>query len=158
MGVTSRQNGGVNSRPLTRDLTRPVPRDSRLIPNRGMRRVVLGLGVVLAILVAVVLFIYPIRDYIAQRQAIGRSEAEFSALEDANEQIQKDIQRLETPAGVKEAARRELGYLLPGERRLALLDLPATWPYNVVGAILTVRASAVASNRPGMLGPLGANP
>jgi hypothetical protein len=28
----------------------------------------------------------------------------------------------------------------------------------VVGAILTVRASAVASNRPGMLGPLGANP
>jgi cell division protein FtsB len=163
--VTNRQNGGVNSRPLTRELTRPVPRDSRLIPNRGMRRLVLGLGVVLAVLVAVVLFIYPIRDYIAQRQAIGRSEAEFSALEDANEQIQKDIQRLETPSGVKEAARRELGYLLPGERRLALLNLPAvtgslpaTWPYNVVGAILTIRASAVATNRPGVLTPLGANP
>jgi cell division protein FtsB len=155
----------VNSRPLNRELTRPVPRDSRLIQNQGLRRLFVILGIVLAVLVAVVLFIYPIRDYVSQRQAISRSEAEFAALEDANEQIQKDIQRLETPAGVKEAARRELGYLLPGERRLALLDLPAvtgslpaTWPYNVVGAILTVRASAVAANRPGTLGPLGANP
>jgi len=142
-----------------------VPRDSRLIPNRTARRVVVGMGVLFAILIGVVLFFYPIRDYFAQRQSIARSEAEFAALEDANEQIQKDIQRLETPAGVKEAARRELGYLLPGERRLALLDLPAVtgalpaaWPYDMVGAILTVRASAVAANRPGTLGPLQANP
>ncbi|MBM3730546.1 MAG: hypothetical protein FJW44_06970 [Actinobacteria bacterium] len=165
MAVTNRQNVAVNSRTQTREFARPVPRDSRLISNRGMRRMVVALGVILAILVAVVLFIYPIRDFLAQRQALGRSEAEFSALEDANEQIQRDIQRLETQAGVKEAARRELGYLLPGERRLALLDLPAltgnlpaTWPYNVVGAILTVRASEVAANRPGVLTPLGANP
>lgn len=121
-------------------------------------------GVGLAIVVGLVLFAFPINDYISQRKAISRSEAEFAALEDANEEIQADIQRLETPAGVKEAARRELGYLLPGERRLALLDLPAvtgtlpaTWPYNLVGAILAVRASSSA-NRPGTLGPLQANP
>ena len=55
--------------------------------------------------------------------------------------------------------------LISSKAVLALLDLPAvtgslpaTWPYNVVGAILTVRASAVAANRPGTLGPLGANP
>ena len=66
---------------------------------------------------------------------------------------------------MKEAARRELGYLMPGERRLALLDLPAvsgnlpaTWPYDMVGAILSVRAASSAANRPGTLGPLQANP
>ena len=164
MGASSRQNGRVNSRSLTRELTRPVPRDSRLFQRRSTRVLIIIAGVVLAVVIGLVLFAFPIRDWVSQRQAITRTEAEFAALEDANEQIQKDIQRLETPAGVKEAARRELGYLLPGERRLALLDLPAvtgnlptTWPYNVVGAILTVRASA-AGNRPGTLGPLQANP
>lgn len=126
---------------------------------------VLSAGVGLAVIVGLVLFAFPINDYLSQRKAITRTEAEFAALEDANEQIQGDIQRLETPAGVKEAARRELGYLMPGERRLALLDLPAvtgnlpaTWPYNMVGAILTVRTASAAANRPGTLGPLQANP
>lgn len=150
---------------MTRELTRPVPRDSRLFQNTGMRRLIALLGLVLALLVAFVLFVSPIRDYVSQRGTIARTESEFAALEDANEEIQADIQRLETPAGIKEAARRELGYLMPGERRLALLDLPAvtgnlpaTWPYNMVGAILSVRAASAASNRPGTLGPLQANP
>jgi len=155
----------VNSRSLTRELTRPVPRDSRLFQRRSTRMLVLSAGVGLAVIVGLVLFAFPINDYLSQRKAITRTEAEFAALEDANEEIQGDIQRLETPAGVKEAARRELGYLMPGERRLALLDLPAvtgnlpaTWPYNMVGAILTVRTASAAANRPGTLGPLQANP
>jgi len=154
----------VNSRSLTRELTRPVPRDSRLFQRRSTRTLVVAAGVGLAVVVGLVLFAFPINDYITQRQSIDRTEAEFAALEDANEQIQADIQRLETPSGIKEAARRELGYLMPGERRLALLDLPgvtgnlpATWPYDTVTAILAVRASASA-NRPGTLGPLQANP
>ena len=161
----TRQNGGVNSRSLTRELTRPVPRDSRLFQRRSTRLLVITAGVLLAVVIGLVLFAFPIRDYVSQRQAIARTEAEFAALEDANEQIQSDIQRLETPAGVREAARRELGYLLPGERRLALLELPAvtgslptTWPYNMVSAILQVRAATVSANRPGTLGPLQANP
>ena len=155
----------MNSRSLTRELTRPVPRDSRLFQRRSTRMLVLSAGVGLAVIVGLVLFAFPINDYLSQRKTITRTEAEFAALEDANEEIQGDIQRLETPAGVKEAARRELGYLMPGERRLALLDLPAvtgnlpaTWPYNMVGAILTVRTASAAANRPGTLGPLQANP
>lgn len=154
----------MNSRSLTRELTRPVPRDSRLFQRRSTRTLVVAAGVGLAVVVGLVLFAFPINDYITQRQSIDRTEAEFAALEDANEQIQADIQRLETPSGIKEAARRELGYLMPGERRLALLDLPAvtgnlpaTWPYDTVTAILAVRASASA-NRPGTLSPLQANP
>jgi cell division protein FtsB len=163
--VAKRHNGGVNSRPLTRELTRPVPRDSRLFQRRSTRIIIVVAGAILVLIVGLVLFAFPIRDYFTQHQSITRTEAEFAALEDANEQIQADIQRLETPSGIKEAARRELGYLLPGERRLALLDLPAVtgtlptgWPYNVVGAILAVRSSTVTANRPGMLGPLQANP
>ena len=127
---------------------------------------VVAAGVILAVIVGLVLFVFPVRDYFSQRDQIAKANTEFTALEDANEAIQADIQRLETPEGIKEAARRELGYLLPGERRLALLQLPGVtgalptaWPYDTVGTILAIRAaSAGASNRPGTLGPLQANP
>ncbi|MEY2627164.1 MAG: hypothetical protein RJB08_923 [Actinomycetota bacterium] len=127
---------------------------------------IVAAGVILAVIIGLVLFIFPVRDYFSQRQQISQANAEFAALEDANESIQADIQRLETPEGIKEAARRELGYLLPGERRLALLQLPTvtgalptTWPYDMVGSILAIRAtSAGTANRPGTLGPLQANP
>ena len=151
---------------MARDLTRPVERDSRLFREPSTRIIAAIATGLLAIIVGAVLFYFPLKDWVNQRHSIAKSEAEFSALEDANEAIQKDIQRLETPAGVKEAARRELGYLLPGERRLALLELPAvtgnlpaTWPYNVVGTILAIRAAnASPAGRPGTLGPLQANP
>ena len=151
---------------MTRELTRPVARDSRLFQRRSTRMIIVTAGVLLAVIIGLVLFVLPVRDWLSQRQQIADARTEFAALEDANESIQSDIQRLETPEGIKEAARRELGYLLPGERRLALLQLPAiasslptTWPYDMVGSIIAVRAaSAGTANRPGTLGPLQANP
>ena len=127
---------------------------------------IVAAGVILAVIIGLVLFVFPVRDYFSQRDQIAKANTEFTALEDANEAIQADIQRLETPEGIKETARRDLGYLLPGERRLALLQLPgvtgvlpATWPYDTVGSILAIRAaSAGTANRPGTLGPLQANP
>ena len=154
----------MSTRQGPRELTRPIPRDVRLF-RRSSTRIFFFAGItVLALVLAAVLFIFPVRDYFAQNSAIAKSEKEFSALEDANEQLQSDIQRLQTPAGIRETARKELGYLLPGERRLALLELPTlsavfpdAWPYNIVTGILAVRTAEAAKkggSRPGTLGPL----
>ena len=150
------------TRSLTRELTRPVPRDARLFQRSSTRLIFFTFLVALAAVIGLVLFAFPINDYFNQREDIARRDSEFVALEDANEQLQGDIQRLQTPAGVREAARRELGYLMPGERRLALLDdptfptvLPEAWPYTVVNSILAARSQwAGKGNSPGGLDPL----
>jgi len=154
----------MSTRQFPRDLTRPTPHDARLF-RRSSTRFLFFTGLsLLAVIVAALLFIFPIRDYLAQRSSIKTTDREFAALEDANEQLQNDIQRLQTSTGVREAARQELGYLLPGEKRLALLEspaistvLPESWPFNVVTSILAVRSNEAAQRgapRPGTLGPL----
>ena len=49
-------------------------------------------------------------------------------------------------AGVRQAVREQLGYLLPNERRVPLLELPnasvslpARWPYTLVASIVALR-------------------
>ncbi|MEY2966689.1 MAG: hypothetical protein RLY50_739, partial [Actinomycetota bacterium] len=51
-----------------------------------------------------------------------------------------------TPDGTRNAARDQLGYVMPGEQRVSLLpmpalpaDLPDTWPYTLVESIVAVR-------------------
>ena len=152
------------ARSLTREFTRPVPRDVRLFQRSSTRMFFAAAMVALAGIVGLVLFAFPINDYFNQREAIAKRESEFVALEDANESLQNDIQRLQTPNGVREAARRELGYLMPGEKRLALLEepafpttLPEAWPYSVVNSILAARSQwAGRGNSPGGLDPLQA--
>ena len=104
--------------------------------------------------------VYPVRDYVAQRGRIADKQKEFDALADANEQLFNEVQRLKTPEGVRSAARSQLGYVMPGEQRVALTPLPAlpttlpdAWPYTLVTNILRVKA-AHAGNADGALAPL----
>lgn len=106
------------------------------------------------------LFFVPVSDFLEQRSVLAQKQAEFEALADANEQLQTEVSRMQTPAGVKEAAREQLGMTMPGEQRMKLLpspalptDLPNQWPYTIVSGILAVRHGiAVANNAP--LAPL----
>jgi hypothetical protein len=91
---------------------------------------------------------------------VADKTAEFETLADANEQLQIEINKLNTPEGIRNAARAQLGYVLPGEQRLSLVkmpelptDLPAQWPYSMVTNILQVRAE-VAAKSGGPLSPL----
>ena len=67
-----------------------------------------------------------------------------------------------TPEGAQEAIRSSLGYLLPSEKRVPMLDmpratanLPDTWPYTVVANILQVRsAQAIRNSGVEILNPL----
>lgn len=106
------------------------------------------------------LFWVPAHDFISQRAVLAQKQTEFDALADANEQLQNEVNQLQTPEGVRRAARNQLGFVMPGEKRVKLLppdalpvDLPAQWPYTLVTGIVSVRASiAAAHNAP--LSPL----
>lgn len=99
------------------------------------------------------LFFVPVSNFLEQRSVLAQKEAEFDALADANEQLQTEVNRMQTPAGVKEAAREQLGMTMPGEQRMKLLpgpalptSLPGQWPYTIVTGILTVRQEIAAAN------------
>ena len=134
------------TRDATSSLVRPTPSDHRLISSpitRWVARLALATVVVAG---GTSLFFFPLMDFVTQRSAIAEKNTEFSALADANEQLQTEVNALQTPEGIRNAARAQLGYVLPGEQRLTLApmptlptDLPPTWPYTLITDILTVR-------------------
>jgi cell division protein FtsB len=122
----------------------------RIAQNHRARRVAwfgsrLALGVVV-VAAGTSLFFFPLMDFVTQRSAIAQKSSEFNSLADANEQLQTEVNALQTPEGIRNAARAQLGYVLPGEQRLSLVpmpklptDLPATWPYTLITDILSIR-------------------
>ncbi len=143
---------------MTEGLARRTPAENRLIRSRPLRVLAWSFASLVVLAVAAAFFVFPMRDYFKQHEAIAQRTAEFEALADANEQLQDEIDSLQTPAGVVSAARSELGYVYPGERRVNLLQmpelpttLPASWPFSMVSNIMSVRI--VETSRQG--GPLG---
>jgi len=156
--TSEKKRSGIHE--LTRDIVRPDPDSMRLTRNRAVRWAVriTATAVVLAFLLAVVVF--PVRDYFIQSSMLSTKTAELAALADANEELQNEVNALNTPEGTRNAARDQLGYVLPGEQRITLLppvalptDLPDAWPYTMVTDILTARATEAAT-RDGALDPL----
>ncbi len=148
------------TRDVTSSLVRPTPLDQRIISNpitRWIARLALATVVVAG---GTSLFFFPLMDFVTQRSAIAEKSTEFAALADANEQLQTEVIALQTPEGIRNAARAQLGYVLPGEERLSLVpmpklptDLPPTWPYTLITDILTVR-NADNDTSPSPLAPL----
>ena len=106
------------------------------------------------------LFFFPVTDFVTQRSALAQKSSEFTSLADANEQLQTEVNALQTPEGIRNAARAQLGYVLPGEQRMSFApmpklptDMPATWPYTLITDILTIR-NANTDSPAGPLAPL----
>ncbi|MEI6199174.1 MAG: septum formation initiator family protein [Actinomycetota bacterium] len=137
---------GSRTRDVTSSLVRPTPVDQRIVRSpffRWIARLALATVVVAG---GTSLFFFPLMDFVTQRSAIAEKNSEFNSLADANEQLQTEVNSLQTPEGIRNAARAQLGYVLPGEQRLSLVPmpklptvLPARWPYTMVTDILTVR-------------------
>jgi len=130
------------------DLTRPIAKAQRITPNRRPAIVfgVVGLAIVGAI--ATALFGLPVRTWFEQEHELRRLDGELAELQSVNADLQREVDRLGTDAGIREAAREELGYTEPLERRDTMLDLPALptdlpdgWPYRTVEQIIAVRGS-----------------
>ena len=130
------------------DFTRPIAREKQLVKGRAKRGVIaLGAMVITAALVAA-LFVLPVKAWLRQRDDISVKDKELSALDQANAELSDEVSRLQTPEGIEEAAREEIGYVQRGEIRLTMLPappapitMPSGWPYDTVAQIVAVRTA-----------------
>lgn len=138
---------------ITRAIAEPTPKDARIGRSRGTKAIVRTGGFLVGLAAMFALFIIPVTDFIEQREALAKKTAEFDALADANEELQNEVNDLSTPEGIRNAARTQLGYVLPGEQKLSFAKtpllptaLPAQWPYTMISSIVAVRTEAVAGS------------
>ena len=77
---------------------------------------------VLASAVAMGVYLYPLlaMDYAGQRE-VEMLEAQLAGLQERNEGLRDDVERLKTPEGVEQAARESLGFVKPGENAYVVL-------------------------------------
>jgi cell division protein FtsB len=130
------------------DFTRPIAREKQLVKGRAKRGIIaLGAMVITAALVAA-LFVLPVKAWLRQRDDIAVKDKELSALDQANAELSDEVSRLQTPEGIEEAAREEIGYVQRGEIRLTMLPappapitMPSGWPYDTVAQIVAVRTA-----------------
>ena len=128
------------------DFTRPIALEKQLVKGRAKRGVIaLAATVITAALVAA-LFVLPVKAWLRQRDDIAVKDKELSALDQANAELSDEVSRLQTPEGIEEAAREEIGYVQRGEIRLTMLPappapitMPSGWPYDAVAQIVAVR-------------------
>jgi cell division protein FtsB len=137
------------SRHATRDRssgrgTRPA--SVRLSDRRRIRLALGALASVIVVAIVAALVVLPVRTWLAQRDELQSKNDELVTLQRANDGLRDDIESLQTPEGIEDAARVELGYQKAGETRVAVnerptapVDLPAGWPYSTVEDILAVR-------------------
>jgi len=128
------------------DSTRPVVRERRILTDwRGT----LLLGVVAAAIasaLAAALFLLPIRTLFDQNDRIAQRSEQVDELEAVVADLRREVDRLRTEDGIREAAREELGFVQAGEIRETVLgfpplplDLPNGWPYSLVNQITALR-------------------
>ena len=138
---------------LLDDYTTPIPRDKQIM-RRGRGRLVVGaIGTLIALAIGAALFVLPVKSWMRQRDDLKVRIAELQTLDQANTQLQGEVDRLQTDEGVREAARTEIDYVPDGAQRTTALPapaastaLPAGWPYNLVSAIIAIRqADALAA-------------
>ena len=127
--------------------------ERRLIGARRGKFALLPVGAVFVTAVSLALFVIPMRTWTKQRSMMTEKSGQFSALEDINDALQDEVDALKTTEGMQEAIRSQLGYLLPSEKRVPMLDMPAAsadlpdrWPYTIVTNILQVRVAEMIRN------------
>lgn len=135
------------------DLTHTISRERLLFRGQGKRLVFRGVAAVILVAIIGALFVIPVSSYLRQQDAIAVKKAEFAALEQVNAELADEVTRLQTPDGIAEAAREEIGYVRKGEIRLTVLPSPAApltlpggWPYGAIaGAVAVQQAEADAA-------------
>lgn len=138
------------------DITRPVQIDRRIITRQRRTTVLLGVvALAIAGALAAALIVLPVQTYFGQDDRIAERGDQVRQLETVNDDLRREVERLQTEDGIREAARAELGFIEVGETRESLLDLPdvptqlpAGWPYSVVTAIVELRRTPPVAAAP----------
>ena len=130
------------------DFTRPIAEEKQLVKGRGKRLLFALIAMVIVAALMASLFVLPVKSWRQQRHDLAKKRNELAVLSDANAQLAADVNRLQTPDGIKEAARQEVGYVGIGEQRISVLStpdapitLPTGWPYDAIAQIIAVRAA-----------------
>jgi cell division protein FtsB len=126
--------------------------------RKSTRTVVIAvLSLALAGAIAAALLILPVKAWLNQRSALDSGREELRELEMANAELQADVDRLRTRAGIIQAAREELNAVRKREkvwRVLAAPDLPVAFPD---GWLYPTIESLIVERIAGTVGPQGGN-
>ncbi len=129
------------------ELTRAIPEEKQLVTGRSQRAIIAVAATVIAAALVAALFVLPVKAWLRQGDDLSQKRSELDILEQANARLNGEVNRLNTEEGIKEAAREEVGYVDPGEKRVTVLPtpnapmtLPAGWPYDAVSQIIAVRS------------------
>ena len=134
------------------DFTRPIARETQLVKGRAKRGIIALAAMVITASLVAALFVLPVKAWLRQADDIAGKDKELTALDQANAELADEVSRLQTPEGIEEAAREEIGYVQRGEIRLTMLPAPAApitmpsgWPYDTVAQIVAVRTTQAAT-------------
>jgi cell division protein FtsB len=127
-------------------VTRPIHVDRRITTQRRSTMLLAVVAIAIAAALAAALFVLPVQTYFGQNERIEQRADQLAQLEQVNDDLRAEVERLRTDDGVREAAREELGMVEQGERRQSILDLPDVptdlpvgWPYSIVSGIAELR-------------------
>jgi cell division protein FtsB len=83
-----------------------------------------GLVLVVIVFALTAMSVYPLRQYVAQRQRIEQLQARHDALAAEVRRLEADRERLQDPRYVEQLAREELHVVRPGEEAWVLTGPP----------------------------------
>ena len=142
----SRRRASDRGRSRLGDITRPIHIDRRITKQRRSTALLVLVAVAIAGALAAALFVLPVQTYFGQNERLDQRRDQLAQLEQVNDDLRSEVDRLRTDDGVREAARVELGMVEAGERRQSVLalpdvptDLPDGWPYSLVSGIAELR-------------------
>jgi hypothetical protein len=119
---------------------------TELVRSRRLRIASMPVGMIMLFALVASLFVFPVRTWLHQRNLLADRQAEYAAYEDIVENLQDQVNYLQSPAGLRDAIRTQLGYLAPDEKRVPLMEapelsaaFPERWPYTIVSTMMLVR-------------------
>jgi cell division protein FtsB len=134
------------------DLSRPIRVDRRISRHRRSNVLLAIAAVAIAAALAAALFLLPVKTMLDQDERIAERTEQLAQLQAVNDDLRREVARLHTDDGIKEAAREQLGFVEEGEVRQSVMpfppvptDLPDGWPYSLVEGIVNLRRGAGAT-------------
>ena len=108
----------------------------RRLPRPRAGRILLPVLATLLFLGVLVVGVFPTRTYLSQRDQVAAATRQLNQLHAANQAMQDEAKRLQTPAEIENLARRDHDMVMPGEEVYHVLPapqvplkVPTGWPF-----------------------------
>jgi cell division protein FtsB len=102
-----------------------------------MRRLVVPVLATALLLAVLVVGVFPTRSYLAQRRAISSADRSLAQVTGANDEMQAQVDRLQTDQEIERQARENYGLVKAGEEAYHVFPdpqdppkVPDVWPFS----------------------------